>query len=152
MTDTSSSIPSRLKEIVEDFSVCEGREKLDLLFDYSQRMPPLPDWLKGSRGQFEQVHECMTPVFIHAETKDNRMKFYFDVPEESPSVRGYAALLGEGVDGSTPEQILAIPGDFYYAMGLQEVLTGQRLNGMRAILAYIKRLAQRELARTNTRN
>ncbi len=145
MTDTSSFFPPRLKEIVEDFSLCEGREKLDLLFDYSQRMPPLPDWLKDNRGQLEQVHECMTPVFVHAETSDNQMRFYFDVPEESPSVRGYAALLGAGVDGSTPEQVLAIPGDFYYSMGLQEVLSGQRLNGMRAILAYIKRLAKREL-------
>jgi cysteine desulfuration protein SufE len=145
MADTLSSLPPRLKEIVEDFSICEGREKLDLLFDYSQRMPSLPDWLKDNRGQLEQVHECMTPVFVHAEMTDNQMKFYFDVPEESPSVRGYAALLSEGVDGSAPEQILAIPGDFYYAMGLQSVLSGQRLNGMRAILAYIKRLAQREI-------
>ena len=149
MTATPSSLPPRLQEIVEDFGVCEGREKLDLLFDYSQRMPPLPGSLQNHREQFEQVHECMTPVFVHAETADHKMRFYFDVPEESPSVRGYAALLSEGVDGSTPEQILAIPGDFYYAMGLQEMLTGQRLNGMRAILAYIKRLAQRELARTN---
>lgn len=144
-TDTPSSLPPRLKEIVEDFSLCEGREKLDLLFDYSQRMPPLPDRLKNDRGQLEQVHECMTPVFVHAEMENGGLKFYFDVPEESPSVRGYAALLGEGVNGSSPEQILAIPGDFYYAMGLQNVLSGQRLNGMRAILAYIKRLAQREI-------
>ena len=145
MTDTPSALPPRLQEMVEDFKICEGREKLDLLFDYSQRMPPLPDWLKSRREQFEQVHECMTPVFVHAETKNNGVTFYFDVPEESPSVRGYAALMAEGVQGASPEQILAIPGDFYYATGLQEVLSGQRLNGMRAILAYLKRLAQREL-------
>jgi sulfur transfer protein SufE len=30
-------------------------------------------------------------------------------------------------------------------MGLQEVLSGQRLNGMRAILRYLKMLAQREI-------
>ena len=73
------------------------------------------------------------------------MEFYFGAPPESPSVRGYAALLSEGVKGAAPQAIIAIPRDFYYAMGLQEVLSGQRLNGMRAILAHIKRLAQREL-------
>jgi len=72
------------------------------------------------------------------------------VPPESPSVRGYAALLAEGVKSSTPEEILAIPGDFYYAMGLQEVLSGQRLNGMRSIVAFIKRLAQRAIAAKQT--
>ncbi|MEK7784846.1 MAG: SufE family protein, partial [Chloroflexota bacterium] len=132
------SILLKTEELTSDF-----RSLRD--FGSLVRMPPLPDWLKNDRGQLEQVHECMTPVFVHAETSDNQMRFYFDVPEESPSVRGYAALLGAGVDGSTPEQVLAIPGDFYYSMGLQEVLSGQRLNGMRAILAYIKRLAKREL-------
>jgi len=91
------------------------------------------------------VHECMTPVFVKAETRDNRMKFYFDVPEASPTVRGYASILGQGLDGATPEEVLRIPGDFYARMGLEKLLTHQRLNGFGAILAHIKRLALQEL-------
>lgn len=140
-----SSLPPRLAEIVEDFKLAEGREKLELLLDYSGRMPPLPERFKG-HSDMESVPECMTPVFVHGELQDGGMQYYFDVPEESPSVRGYAALISDGVNGSTPEQILAIPGDFYLDMGLQGVLSGQRMNGLRAILAYIKRLAKRELA------
>ncbi|HLF00891.1 MAG TPA: SufE family protein [Anaerolineales bacterium] len=143
---TDLQLPPRLQAIVADFELCEGKEKLELLLEYSNKMPPLPERLAQNRGQLEQVHECMTPVFVHAEMKDGGMEFYFDVPAESPSVRGYAALLSEGVNSCVPNEILAIPGDFYLAMGLQEVLSGQRLNGMRAILAYIKRLAGRELA------
>jgi cysteine desulfuration protein SufE len=69
------------------------------------------------------------------------MSFYFDVPQESPTVRGFAAVMAEGLDGATPEQVLAVPNDFFFAMGLDRVLTMQRLNGMSAILAYMKRLA-----------
>jgi cysteine desulfuration protein SufE len=87
----------------------------------------------------------MTPVFIHAENENGGMKFYFDVPSESPTVRGYAAILGEGLDGAPPEDIVKLPNNFFQDMGLHKVLTAQRLNGMSAILAYIKRLAQREL-------
>jgi cysteine desulfuration protein SufE len=145
MSETQPGLPPRLEEIVEDFKLCEGKEKLELLLEYSGKMPPLPEWLAKDRRRLEQVHECMTPVFVHAETQDRQMEFFFDVPEESPSVRGFAALLSEGVKGSTPEAIVAIPGDFYHQMGLQEVLSGQRLNGMRAILRYIKMLAQREI-------
>jgi cysteine desulfuration protein SufE len=73
------------------------------------------------------------------------MLFYFDVPPESPTVRGYAAILGEGLRGATPEEVLKIPGNFYQEMGLHRVLTAQRLNGINAILAYLKRLAGQEI-------
>ena len=73
------------------------------------------------------------------------MHFYFDVPPESPTVRGYAALLAEGLDGLSPQEILAVPSDFYLEMGLAEVLTHQRMNGISAILAHMKRLAVAEI-------
>jgi cysteine desulfuration protein SufE len=88
----------------------------------------------------------MTPVFVYAENQAGKLAFHFDVPPESPTVRGYAALLGEGVQGATPEEILRIPPEFYQEMGLQEVLSPRRLQGVHTILAYIKRLATKELA------
>lgn len=141
---TENTLPDRLQEIIEEFSWCEGREKLELLLEYSERMPPLPDWLNKDT-QMEQVHECMTPVFVHAENENGGMHFYFDVPPESPTVRGYATILGEGLHGASPEAVLAVPPAFYQEMGLHKVLTIQRLNGIGAILAYIKRLVGREL-------
>lgn len=136
-----SAIPEPLRDILADFQWCQGREKLELLLDYAERLPPLPEWLQGQREQMDQVHECMTPVFVYATRVDGRLQFYFDVPPESPTVRGYAAILQAGLRDTSPEQILQIPNDFYRAMGLQELLTNQRLNGIVAILAHIKRLA-----------
>lgn len=144
MEDTTSQVPERLREIIEEFSWYEGQEKLELLLEFSERMPPLPDWLDKDTNM-EQVHECMTPVFVHAEKNNGGLHFYFDVPPESPTVRGYASILGEGLDGATPEQVIAIPANFYVDMGLHKVLTTQRLNGIGAILAYIKRLATQTL-------
>ena len=141
----SEAIPPRLQEIIDEFSWFEGQEKLQLLLEYSEKMPSLPDWL-DKETNMDQVHECMTPVFVHAEKDDEGMHFYFDVPPESPTVRGYATILGEGLDGATPEQVIGLPGNFYMAMGFHKVLTTQRLNGIGAILAYLKRLATKELA------
>jgi cysteine desulfuration protein SufE len=141
MTQASGEMPARLKEIIEDFQLSEGREKLELLLQYAEQMPALPDWLQLEHSQMEFVPECMTPVYVHAELEAGRMTFYFDVPDESPTVRGYAALMGEGLSGATPEQVLSVPGDFYQQMGLDRVLSHQRLNGIAAILAHMKRLA-----------
>jgi cysteine desulfuration protein SufE len=138
---SENNIPSRLSEIIEDFQFVEGREKVELLLEYSEKMPPLPDRLREHHETMEQIPECMTPVYVKAESQDGRMRFYFDVPRESPTVRGFAAILGEGLEGSTPEEVLAVPNDFFQMMGLEKVLTSQRLNGMSGILAHMKRLA-----------
>jgi cysteine desulfuration protein SufE len=144
MSEAVEAIPPRLKEIVDEFGWAEGQEKLELLLEYSEKMPPLPDWLNKNTNM-EQVHECMTPVFVHAEQENGGMHFYFDVPPESPTVRGYAAILGKGLQGATPEEIINLPADFYHQMGLQKVLSPQRLRGITAILNYLKRLARQRL-------
>lgn len=134
-------IPPKLAEIIEDFSLCEGREKLELLLQYADGLPPLPEEYQNHPERMKQVHECMTPVFIQAKLDRGQITYYFDVPAEAPTVRGFAAVMGAGINGSTPVEVLAIPADFYLQMGLDQVLTQRRLNGISAILAYMKRLA-----------
>jgi len=137
-----SELPPRLQEIVEDFSYCEGQEKLEVLLEFAESLQPLPDWLEGKKQDMDEVHECMTPVFIYPEKRDGRLYYHFDIPPESPTVRGFAAIMQQGLDGCTPEEITAVPDMFYLQMGLQQVLSGQRLNGITAMLRHIKTLAQ----------
>lgn len=141
----SEQLPERLAEIVEDFGFIEGQEKLLYLLQFAENMPPLPDWVAEKKEEMDQVHECMTPVFIYDHEKDGRLTFYFDVPEESPTVRGYAGIMHEGVRDVPAEDVLKIPHDFYLDMELQGVITGQRLNGLSAILAHMKKLAANHL-------
>ncbi|GAP09755.1 sufE protein [Bellilinea caldifistulae] len=142
------NLPPRLAEIVSDFAECEGREKLELLLDYARRFPPLPAEFNAD-SDAEDVPECMTPVRMSAKLTNGRLTFAFDVPAESPTVRGYAMIIMEGLNETTPEEILAIPAEFYLQMGLQDVLTAQRLNGMAAILAHVKRRAAEALEKTD---
>jgi cysteine desulfuration protein SufE len=145
--DSINSLPRQLQDIVEDFQMCEGHERLELLLQFAEEMPPLPDWLETNHGEMDQVEECMTPVYVHASRENGKLLFHFDVPRSSPTVRGFATILKRGCDNLTPEEILAIPGDFYLFMGLEEMLTFQRLNGIAAILAHMKQLALDEMER-----
>ena len=137
-------MPPRLTEIVEDFGFVEGTEKLEYLLEFSESLPPLPDWLLEKRGNMQEIHECMTPVFVHGElNQDGTMHYYFDAPAQSPTVRGFASIMMEGVnDAARPEQVLEIPELFYQATGLPRVLSGQRMHGMSVFLGYMKRIAQ----------
>lgn len=136
-----SKLPPRLQEIVEDFSFLQGQEKLEYLLQFAESLPPLPARLAGKQADMDQVHECMTPVFIYPEKENGRITYHFDIPPEAPTVRGYAALLKEGLDSLTAAEIEAVPDAFHLEMGLQQVLSGQRLNGMTAVLAHMKTLA-----------
>jgi len=136
-----SDLPPQLAEIVEDFGYCEGQEKLEYLLELSERMPPLPEWLEGKQAEMDQVRECMSPVFIYAEKKEDSVIYHFDIPAEAPTVRGVAAALKEGLDGCTVSEITAVPDTLYIQMGLDKVITGQRLNGLRAMLSHVKTLA-----------
>jgi cysteine desulfuration protein SufE len=141
MADTI--LPARLAEIIEEFQDSDRQEKLELLLEFSDKLPPLPERLAAQRDAMERVHECMTPVFLQTELQDGGVVFHFDIPPESPTTRGYAALLAEGLRGVAPQAVVAVPGDFFTAMGLQQILSPQRLNGITAILAYMKRQALR---------
>jgi sulfur transfer protein SufE len=52
-----------------------------------------------------------------------------------------ACILATGLNGCTPEEILAVPPDFFVPMKLEEAISGQRLNGFRGVLAHMKQTA-----------
>jgi cysteine desulfuration protein SufE len=86
------------------------------------------------------VHECQTPFFLATRVdEDGSVHLFFDAPEESPTVRGFAGVLYEGLEGVHWHQVLSVPPDFYAGMGLEAVVSPLRMRGMGAILARLKR-------------
>jgi len=122
------------------------REKVEALIQYAESLPSLPERLQGERDKLEPVPECMTPVFLFGEKQDDGgLHFHFDIPPQSPTVRGLAAILANGLNGVTPEEILAVPADFYTEMKLEEALSFQRLNGFQSVLVHMKQVATEQL-------
>lgn len=134
-----AACPPALRDIIEDFRTAAPRDRIDYLIDFAMEMPDLPEWLLSKRDEMEQVHECQTPVFVFTALADGKVTFYIDVPRESPTVRGYAAIVAEGLNGSTPDEILKTPEDVHYLLGLHEAISPQRLRGLHALIAYLKR-------------
>ena len=138
-----AQIPVNLQQILADFDECQGAEKLEYLLEFSESLPELPEWLHEKRASMEAIHECMTPVFVYGRPNTaGKMVYYFDAPPESPTVRGFAGIMMQGINASTtPAQVIAIPDSFYLQSGLQRVLTGQRMHGMSTFLRYMNKIA-----------
>jgi cysteine desulfuration protein SufE len=142
---TEQACPEALQEIIATFRGASPEECHELLLDYALTMPELPEELQGARDTMEQVHECQTPVFLLARLRDGKVYYDIDVPREAPTVRGFAHILHEGLNGATPAAIAATPNDLYQQLGLHKVLSPLRLRGLTALLSRMKRNA-RELA------
>lgn len=132
------SIPPGLAEVIEDFEAVEGRDKLTLLLELSDELPPLPDGMDVA--DLEKVPECQTPLFLTVDASDTEhVKLYFEAPAESPTTRGFASILHHGLDGESRATVLGVPEDFYASLGLAELVSPLRLRGLSAMLARIKR-------------
>jgi cysteine desulfuration protein SufE len=138
-------LPAPLRAVVDEFRSSTPRERLELLLEYSQDLPDLPDEIAAKRDEMEQVHECQTPVFLATDVQDGRVYFHLDIPEESPTVRGYAAVVAEGLNGASPQEVFDTPEDLYMLLGLHEAITPQRLRGLHALLVYMKRQVKKQL-------
>jgi len=135
-------LPPKLQEIVDDFASMSREEKIETLIAYAESLPPLPERFKEENSKMEPIPECMTPVFLFGEKQaDGGVVFHFDIPPQSPTVQGLACILATGLNGCTPEEILAVPADFFAPMKLEEAISGQRLNGFRGLLAHMKQTA-----------
>jgi cysteine desulfuration protein SufE len=137
---TAAALHPRLQEIAEDFAAVPGRDRLQLLLEFSRELPPLPVRYAEHHGLLEPVPECQSPLFLAVEVEpDSTVHLFFDAPPEAPTTRGFAAILHAGLDGLTADEVLATPAEFSSQLGLQDLVSPLRLRGMAAMLGRIKR-------------
>lgn len=130
---------SNLEEIIEEFNNADYQETLELLIDYSENLPELPEKFTEARDQgLNRVHECETPVFLFVDVRDNKVNIYADVPEESPTVRGLVSILVSAFDGASPDEIKNAPDDLLMRIGIGQKLGMRRMHGLSAVYSRIK--------------
>jgi cysteine desulfuration protein SufE len=137
VTDT---LPPRLAEIADLFAGAPPRDRLELLLDYSQGLPPLPERLAEHPDLLERVPECQSPLFVAAEVDgDRRVHLFFDAPPQAPTTRGFAGIFHAGLDGLPADEVLAVPADITSRLALAEVVSPLRLGGAAALLGRLQR-------------
>jgi cysteine desulfuration protein SufE len=140
VTTGTGTLHPRLQEIAEDFAAVPDKDRLQLLLEFSEELPPLPARYADHHDLLEQVPECQSPLFLAVEVGDDGVvHLFFDAPREAPTTRGFAGILHAGLDGLDTDEVLDTPGEFPSRLGLQDLVSPLRLRGMAAMLARIKR-------------
>ena len=137
---TAPALPAKLAEIQEGFLELEQKDRLLLLLEFADELPELPSRYQDHPDLLERVVECQSPVFIFVEVDAAAaVHLHATAPRESPTTRGFASILAQGLDGLSVAEVLAVPDDYPQTIGLTQAVSPLRIRGMSAMLARTKR-------------
>lgn len=136
---SEQQIPTQLAEIRDDFLELQLRDRLQLLLEFANELPELPERYRDHPDLFERVEECQSPVFIFIEVEDDTVQMYATAPPEAPTTRGFASILAQGLSGLSTAEVLELTDDYPQSLGLAQAVSPLRLRGMTGMLARAKR-------------
>jgi cysteine desulfuration protein SufE len=137
------SVPT-YEEIAENLSVLDDWEdRYRYVIDIGRLLPALPDVL---RTEANRVQGCASQVWLATDVSGTDRIVEFQGDSDALIVRGLVALAIAITSGKPAQEIMAIDiiGRFD-ELGLKAHLSSQRSNGLRSMVARMKRDAEAAL-------
>ncbi|OIQ43452.1 MAG: cysteine desufuration protein SufE [Roseobacter sp. MedPE-SWde] len=130
------------EEIVEDFEFLEDWEdRYRHVIEQGKAMEPLEDALKVPATK---VDGCASQVWLHPTIENGR--FHFDGESDALIVRGLIAVLRSLYNGLSLAEVIKVDARAELErLGLNEHLSAQRSNGVRAMIERIRETAAAQL-------
>ena len=130
------SIDEIQDEIIEEFSVFDDwMDKYALLIDLGNALPPLDEIYKTPENLIEG---CQSRVWLQADYSDSRIGFR---GRATRLCEGDSFVVGAGLSGHTPDEILNAHLYFIDRIGLNEHLSPTRSNGLVAMVKQMRMYA-----------
>ena len=126
------------EEIVEDFEFLEDWEdRYRMVIEMGKSMEPMPDALKVPATK---VEGCASQVWLHPQIEDGT--YHFQGDSDAMIVRGLIAVLHRLYDGLPVGEVGALDARAELGrLGLNDHLSAQRSNGLRAMVDRIREQA-----------
>lgn len=133
---------SRFEEIVEDFDfIDDWEDRYRYVIDLGKTMTPLND---GQKIPSTKVEGCASQVWIVPEIigEGADIRIHFQGESDAMIVSGLIAVLLALYDDLTPTEALGVEAQNEMGrLGLDQHLSSQRSNGLRAMIQRIRQLS-----------
>ncbi|RPF81140.1 SufE family protein [Synechococcus sp. CC9616] len=115
----------------------DPKRRYEYVLWLAKKLDPLPP---DQQTDDIKVRGCVSQVFVRGDLNNGVMRWKGD--SDALITKGLLALLIQGLDGLTPDQVQAIDPAFIAATGLQASLTPSRANGFLNILKMMQNQAK----------
>ena len=144
--DGTDLMAASIDDIIADFEFLDDWEdRYRYVIELGRELGPLPE---GAHNAANKVQGCVSQVWLVTEAEegeDPAIRLRGD--SDAHIVRGLVAIVLALYSGKRASEILAIDAEAVLRkLGLDEHLTPQRANGLRAMIQRIRREAQAALA------
>ena len=131
-------ILDKIKTRGKDITPLEGHDRLQYLVDLARDVPPLSNKHKIDENK---IRGCASNLWVVGEV--NRYnKMYYEYDADSWITKCTARLVIECVQQQPKDEIAKLTREDFNALGIKELLTVQRQNGLGNLIARIVGLAQ----------
>ena len=139
-----STTPITIEELLETFEdLQEWDERYGFLIELGAEVPAMEESLKNDSTK---VDGCMSQVWMVADVETNgsgERVMGITADSDSMIVKGLIAVLLALFNGQTPAAVIeSDPEEIFKKLGLKQHLSGQRRNGLYAMVQRIKTLAK----------
>lgn len=132
---TQFGIDVSAEDIVDTLSFFDSWEdRYRYIIDLGKELPPMAESL---RSEEYLVRGCQSQVWLVHELRDKQL--FFQADSDAFIVKGLLGVVLAAYNGKTPEQILAVDIEAYFAsLDLMQHLSSTRGNGLKAMVKRIQ--------------
>jgi len=130
-------IIDKIQEMGDNLKLLEGHDRLHYLIDKAKDIDPLPESAKTDENR---IRGCASKLWVIGGTReDNTMNYQVD--GDAHISKGTAKVVTDIVNGEPKNEVANLTVESFAPLGIKELLTMQRQNGLGELINRIIRIA-----------
>ena len=130
-------IKDKIKEMGDNLRMLEGHDRLHYLIDKAKELEPLPEVMKTEENR---IHGCASKLWLIGGVREDGTMMY-QVDGEAHISKGTAKVVTDIVNGEHRSEVANLTVESFTPLGIKELLTMQRQNGLGELIDRIIRIA-----------
>lgn len=121
----------------EDLAMLERHDRLQYLVDKAREVKPMAEQNKTEENR---IHGCASKLWIVGEA-DSENNMHYQVDGDAFITKGTAKVVTDIVNGADKDEVAKLKVEDFVTLGIKELLTMQRQNGLGELIHRIIRIA-----------